>query len=257
MKKIIFLLFVSVFSFTGCKKENAVINNDTPNTGKYKIQTIQQGNLTIYNVDKFDVTIVKIPKISACIYMQYPSAVEKVAADSGYSLAVNSSYFDNLPQGYFHAGYLKINNQKIAEYKTDKQLSKIFAYNTISNSVRFFNSTELSLTNDYDLVFQTGPQVIFKNKVDTSSIDSSINGNFERSRTLFASIDSKTFYVIIARIPVSLKDLGQMLLDTGLFKGELNVINFDGGPSTSLFIQNQPSISYNIKTKLPLLLCVK
>jgi exopolysaccharide biosynthesis protein len=257
MKKIILFLFVSILSFSGCKKDNAVITEDPPTTGKYQIQTIQQGNLTIYNVDKFDATIVKIPKISACLYMQYPSIVEKIAADSNYSLVVNSSYFDNLPTGYFHSGYLKINNQVIAEYKVDKQLNRLFAYNTASNSVKFLSSADISSTTGYDLVFQTGPQIITNNTVDNASIDASINGSYVRNRTAFASVDNKTYYVIITREPVTLKDLGQMLLDTKLFTGELNVINFDGGPSTSLYLQNQAAISYNVKTRLPLLICVK
>lgn len=258
MKNVIILLTVLLF-ITGCKKDSSSEPATAPDDGtKYTIKTIQEGELTIYNIDSEGITIVKIPRISSYIYNKLPQkSIESVAVDSSYLLVINASFYDRLTEGCKHSGYLKINGVKYEDKKRDYQLNRLFAYDSKKNIVRNYSVDELDSTENYDLVFQTGPQIILKGKIDSASIDESINGNEYKIRTAFAVVNDKDFYVIISRLEVTLKNLGKMLLDFDIFKGEVNVINFDGGPSTVLYIKNQPNSNFGITKTLPLLIGVK
>lgn len=230
------------------------------------IKIIEEGNLTIFTVDRYATTIVKIPAISSYIFAERPTrTLKQVAVDSNYSLIVNASFFDALYDDpvahtglhYLHAGYLKIRDSLREKMKDDKQLSRLFAYNSRTNVVQYMGLDELEKTKDCDLVVQTGPQIIAHNEVDTASINSSINGNRRSPRTTFASVNGKEFYIIVTRAVVTLGELGTMLRSTGIFKKDLSVIDFDGGPSTRIYIRNHPELSYNADAPWPVVLCVK
>jgi hypothetical protein len=230
------------------------------------IEVMQEGSLTIFTVDKYMTTIVKIPSISSYIYSQRPTkSLHQIAIDSGYAIVVNSSFFDGLYDDpaahtcihYKHAGYLRIGDTTYEPIKDDRQLSRLFAYDRKKNIVDYFGVNDLAKTNDYDLVVQIGPQIIAKNEIDTVSINASINGNRKASRTTFASVDGKEFYLIITLDLVTLAELGAMLKSTGIFKKELNVIDFDGGPSTRVYIRNHPKLTWMAEYPWPLLIGVK
>ncbi len=271
MKKITSLLFIAIVIsvFFACKQPtdpNSNLFTEAEVDTTLHFQVIQEGNLTIFTVDKYQTTIVRISKISSYIYSERPTrSLEQIANDSGYSLIVNGSFFDPLYDDtvahtglhYRHAGYLKINNSVYEDMKDDRQLSRLFAYSTTRNIVDYFTVNELEKTKDYDLVIQTGPQIISNSEVDTASINSSINGNRQARRTVFASIDGKEFYVAITLYAVTLTELGTMLRSTGLFKKNLSVIDFDGGPSTRIYIKNHHELDFNANMSWPLLLCVK
>lgn len=271
MKKIASILFVAttISVLFACKQATA------PNAGLFtgpevdptlRIHVVQEGDLTIFTVDKYAATVVKIPCISSYLYSERPTrSLEQIANDSGYSLVANGSFFDPLYDDtlartglhFKHAGYLKINDSVFEGMKVDRQLSRLFAYSTTRNIVDYFAVNELDKTNRYDLVIQTGPQIIANNEVDTASINSSINGNRRARRTAFASIDGKEFYVIVTLEAVTLTELGTMLRSTGIFRKNLSVIDFDGGPSTRIYIRNHPEFSLYADTSWPLLICVK
>jgi exopolysaccharide biosynthesis protein len=260
-------LSLAVFIFLvhlNCQSENPASPVVTPTPGPpsdvtpLKIQTFQTGNLTVYTIDKYDTRIVKIPRISAYLYLRMPTGLpEKVALDSNYSAVVNSSYFDITPNGCLHAGYLKINDSVYVPMKGDKQLQRLFAYSSRLNTAAYFDTTEMAKTTGYDLVVQTGPQIIRKSRIDTASIASSINGPYPHPRTAFASVNGKDLYIIVALKDVTLIDLGAMLLRSGIFTEGLDVINFDGGPSTALYVKGHPEFSNTPNKFLPMLLCVK
>jgi hypothetical protein len=232
------------------------------------IQITQEGNLTIYKIDRYNTVVVKIPYISSYLYMQRPTkSLRQIAQDSSYALVVNASYFDfSIDYGpndttitYRNAGYLKINDTIYEEIKDDRQLSRLFAYDSRKNVVDYFGLNDLDQTRRYDLVVQIGPQVIWKNEIDTASIKISVNGDFPWPRTAFASVNGKEFYVIVnlGFASVTLWDLGKMLRSSGIFRKELDVINFDGGFSTSLYIRDHPEFSTHPDNIMPILIGVR
>jgi len=277
LKKIAGSLMTAFFLFVliSCNKEEVTesLNNtesklfgDVDTT--LNIQTTQEGDLTIFKVDKYNTVIVKIPRISSYLYMRRPEkSLEEIANDSNYTLVVNASYFDYYYDdpitynglNFKHAGFLKINDTIYKDIKDDRQLSRLFAYNSKKNIVDYFNINDLDKTNDYDLVVQIGPQIIRENEIDTIAIKTSINGELLWPRTTFASIDGKEFFIIVnlGFSSVTLIDLATMLRSTGIFKKDLDIINFDGGFSTSLYIKNHPELSTYSTNKLPLLIGVK
>ncbi len=277
MKKItIFLLTVLLMSIhLSCNKENITgpvpvkpDNEFTDIDTTLNIQTTQEGDLTIYKIDKYNTVVVKIPRISAYLFMQRPKkSLEQIAKDSSYSLVVNASYFDvfyddsiaHTGINFKHAGYLRMNDSIYENLKDDRQLTRLFAYNSKTNIINYFSINDLNKTNDYDLVVQIGPQIIRENEIDTASIKASFNGDIPWPRTTFATVNGKEFYVIVnlGFESVTLLDLAKMLRSSGLFKKELNIINFDGGFSTSLYIKNHAEFSTSQGNIMPVLICVK
>lgn len=65
-------------------------------------------------------------------------------------------------------------------------------------------------------------------------------------------------FIILNREEITLKDLGEVLIDSGIFyNGELNVIGFDGGISTRIYIKNHPEFSFRAETNFPAFIGVK
>ncbi|MGE5365575.1 MAG: phosphodiester glycosidase family protein [Bacteroidota bacterium] len=276
-RTIVLFVYVLLIFFIGCQKEkiSEPLINVSPETpllvdSTLHIDTVRAGNLTVYHIDKFNTTIVKIPRISDYYFYENPNrTLEQVGKDSTYSLVVNTSYFDQIyihpftGNHYRHAGYLRIKDSVYANLKHDKQLSRLFAYNFTTNTADYFNYTQLDKAAGYDLVVQTGPQLIRNSKIDTISINSSINGKRLAPRTAFASVNGKEFYVItsLGKKPpnggVLLYDLALLLQTCGIFRKQFDIINFDGGPSTRLYIKDCPRYSINSRQIAPVILCVK
>ncbi len=276
MKKFIVLsLSVLLSMLLTCKNENVTgpppIKTDNTFADidtTLKIQTTQEGDLTIYKIDRYNTVVVKIPRISSYIYMKRPAkSLEEIAKDSSFNLVVNASYFDvfyddtaaHTGVNFKNAGFLKINNTIYENIKDDRQLTRLLAYNSKTNIVDYFNINDLDKTKDYDLVVQIGPQLIRDNEIDTTSILTSFNGYLAWPRTAFASVDGKEFYIIVNLnfTWVTLLNLAKMLRSSGIFKKQLNIINFDGGFSTCLYIKNHPEFSTNPGNKMPFLIGVR
>lgn len=230
------------------------------------VRVIEDGDLKIFTVQDYSTTIVRIPQIDSYIFSERPSrTMEQIAADSGYSVVMNASFFDiayddpSIQSGiYFkHAGYLKINDSVVSSVKIDRQLSRFFAYNSKNNIVDYFPLDDLEKTARFDLVIQTGPQIIWKNIVDTISIHSSINGSRRTSRTAFASVNNKEFYFIVTSHAFTLTEFGTLLRSSHVFGKDLAVIDFDGGGSTRIYIKNHPELSIAPNTSWPVVICAK
>ncbi len=188
------------------------------------VQTIQEGKLTIYNITKYSTIVVKIPEITSYIYQhKLEQTIAEMATDSAFSLLVNSSFFDyDFPSRSFsHAGYLKIHDQVLAPMIHDNQITRLFAYDSKNKAVSYFDTLDLDKTSDFDLVVQTGPQIVEKNTICTVFIDASTNGNRAAFRTAFGSVNGREFYIIVACRQFTLEDLGSMLLRSGIFSAYL------------------------------------
>ncbi|HTY38940.1 MAG TPA: phosphodiester glycosidase family protein [Bacteroidota bacterium] len=232
------------------------------------IQTVLEGGLTIYRIDRYNTIVVKIPRISSYMYFPHPTrSLAEVGNDSGYALVVNASYFDNTIEYGDHdttvtfrnAGYLKLGDSVYQQMKSDRQLTCLFAYDSRKNIVDYLGVNDLALTKDFDLVVQIGPQIIRKNEIDTTDIDASVNGDTQWERTAFASVNGKEFYIVVnlASSRVTLRDLGTLLKASGIFKKDLDAVNFDGGRSTSLYIRHHPEFSTKSGNRMPFLIGVR
>ncbi|MCE1189589.1 MAG: phosphodiester glycosidase family protein [Ignavibacteria bacterium] len=277
MKKVFVLISILVISYflPGCKSENATqpeqVIQDTTHfitDTSIHIDSIKEGSLTIYKLNKFQTVIVKIPEISSYIYLKKPTrTLSGVGIDSNFALVVNSSYFDYMPADtvthqsdyYYHAGYFKMHDSVYQIMKDERQASNLFAYNSRTKTVNYFTLNELGLTSGYDLVVQAGPMLIKNNQVDSSHISASVNGLLPWPRTLFASVNGKDLYIIVNLnfTPASLFEMAKLLRECGLFKPTLNVMNFDGGVSTALYIRNHPELCTRSETTLPFMIGVK
>lgn len=252
------VLSVLIVLLFGCGAKNSDNPVAPPDSGTNPVvHQTNEGALTIYSIDRYNTIVVKIPRISSYLYLKQPRTIEQVAQDSGFALVVNASYFDRVGSGFKAVGFLKIRDSVYEPYKQDRQLLRLFAYKSAAATAAFFDTTELGRTNDYDLVVQTGPQIVRGDRVDSASIDASINGNGRYPRTALACVNGNELFVIAALDPVTLKELGGMLLSSGIFKSGLDIINFDGGPSTVIYVRNRPEFSYNAGKALPLLIGVR
>ncbi|MCF7808884.1 MAG: phosphodiester glycosidase family protein [Candidatus Marinimicrobia bacterium] len=228
---------------------------------------------TITTIDSLHITIISIPEISEFLFLNNPGKpLAEVAAERGYSLAVNASYFDYerpLPLDpkkiqFLHAGYLRIQDSVYADrMPEERQLTSLFCYNFDSDESAFLTQDQLAEAQAFDLVVQTGPQLIRHGIVQEEEIMNSLNGMGQHARTALASVNGNEHYIVLARKTmlhpgVDLITLGQELLTSGLFKGDLNVVNLDGGSSTSLYLRDYPESSFESGRQiLPAIIGVK
>lgn len=251
----------SVMVVRGGKED---INFTARRTDGLTITTEYDGNMTFYSLSKYRAIIVKIPQISDYIMQTDLNSIKNVTyigKNGDYRLVVNASYydFDTQTKVFSHAGYLKLNNKEIGITKpNDMQIQSLLAYNTKENKAKIFDLKDLDQTGSYDLVFQTGPQIVRNNELDSIAIKNSLNGAVPNFRTAFATVDNKDLYVIITRETATFYQMGHLLLDSGIFyKGELNAVGFDGGPSTILYVKDHDDLGWRIISSVPFCLGVK
>lgn len=227
----------------------------------------------ITQIDSLHMTIIKIPEISEFLFLNDPGRpLAEVASDSGYALAVNASYFDYekpLPLDrtktrFLHAGFLRIKDSLHADLMAEeRQLTALLAYDFERKHAEHFTLDELKDTEAYDFVVQTGPQIIRDGIVQGEEIKNSINGMGEYARTAFASVDGEGHYIILVKKTllgggIDLIKMGEVLLESGLFEGNLNVVNLDGGSSTSLYMRDNPDMTFHSGRQiLPAMIVVK
>jgi hypothetical protein len=230
------------------------------------IQMLTEGDLTIYTIDRYKTVVVKIPRITSYIFNPHPvHSLQQIGLDSNFALVMNTSFIDAFVTygptdtivTYRNAGYLKINNVLIENLKVERQITALLAYDSRNNRVEYFDLNELDKTLDFDLVAQAGPLVVHNSRLDSVAIRASINGYRPAERTLFASVNGQELYAIVTPDFVTLDVLGKMLMSSGIFKKELDIIDFDGGPSTSLYIRNHPELSTFPDKIMPALMGVR
>ncbi|MDM8560034.1 phosphodiester glycosidase family protein [Candidatus Parabeggiatoa sp. HSG14] len=188
-----------------------------------------------------------------------PPTVSDVGKLYGYKYIINGSFFDGWRGNSKHAGWLKIFGQIHSQIKKDKQLTHIVIVNA-NGKLEFVDYHDFiaSEKSQQTIEFQTGPLILYKNKVTMRYINSSINGNGKYSRSLIGFTSDGKKYFIVTKVPFSLSELANILLKNSVFQGkELSVMNLDGGPSVALYVKDNPTLSINVNGKLPLLLAVE
>ena len=255
---IIFCLMFAL-SFTACSsvKKAAAPGNDSLST-EYK--TLRSNGSVVYSFNTFDITLIPVIGNLNFIYNPVkPASLKEIAEKGSWNVLVNASYFAGSASKAKHVGLLNIYGKLIAQKEYDKQLTHIVRYNKKLNSIFFYDYNGYEPVNDSStLEIQTGPIVIENNKLASNYISACINGGRKAERTLIAAIDDKPAFFIVVRDKVSLTELGNFLLQVPIFAGKkLDVMNLDGGSSTSLYLSNFPQLNFKDSKQLPFLLGIK
>lgn len=191
----------------------------------------------------------------------YPKSLKEQAEEKDYKFAVNFNYFKGNYLKATPAGLFQLNGTKLSEIVNDNQLTHVFVYDNQKNIIKFENVTNFISSSysesKYSLI-QTGPLIIENNKIDTDSIDSSLNGNGKFLRNIFGYTDDGNFFIIITRRTYNLETLSETVLGLNEFKDKvINAINLDGGPSTAIYSKEFPEYNFQDDYRLPLILGVK
>jgi len=214
-------------------------------------------DVSIYNYEKYGVTILSIPDSFDFFYQPGNTAtVEEVAQQRGYRFVINGSYFH---ANRSHAGMLKIDGRMYSAKIADPQLTHIVVKSKKQGAIRFVPALRYtSNEKQCALEFQTGPLVIENGRLARRLIQKSVNGPGAYRRTLLAMTDLKQVYFITVRAQVSLETLGNFLLRASVFSGKrLDVVNLDGGSSVALWAKDLPKLNFNQDARLPILLGVR
>lgn len=212
----------------------------------------------------YDIRIVSTKKPVKFMYFQKDSQLLKASEVSyyyDYPYVVNGSYF-----GYgtgskrVHAWLLKVMDiVKFPIRYDDANLTHVVRYNYGDDEISFIPNNEYeALTWQMTLEFQAWPQIISGWVIMTGCINSSWHWTTNHYRTLLAIDSTKRKYLIAVPSKVNLIQLSEVLLDTDLFKNKkIDIMNLDGGSSTSIYSSTYTWLNYNINTRLPIWLGIK
>lgn len=218
---------------------------------------VEKNGLTYYHEKEFGLTVVLFTQ-PMDFYLQNPvtQTIAEVSADQKYRAAINGSYFT--PE-YTHAGLLyKNDTTTVPLAKLDRQVSAIVSMS--STSMEFIPVSEFKseLLASSTLAFQTGPLVIIKNTITTSSINTSLNGTGTYARTLLGKTESGQTFFVIVTARKNLTEIAAKLLSLKLFANDtISVINLDGGPSTALYTLEMSSLNFRETKYLPIIIGVR
>ena len=221
---------------------------------------LKDGANDIYCFKKYSMTIVSVGRAVEFTFVPKNAApVESIAVRSQFRFVINGSFFDgnNLEAG--HAGWLRIFGVTSAAIRDEPQLSHVVRIDTSAHTTTFIDYTRYdSSASKSTIEFQTGPLVVDRNRLAQKYINASVNGLGNYRRSLLAVVNGSDLYFMSVQDRVALDDLGEYLISLSIFAGkQLSVVNLDGGSSVSLFVKNFPSLSFNERARLPILLGIK
>lgn len=250
-----FLVLLINLVLLQCTNYSAWVGNPEIQNGK---TTVENGGL-VYNSEKYGMSIVGFDGNFEIIYEPVqPLSLKETAEKHPFTYIMNGSYFEG---SRVHAGWLSIFGDQRTPLKADRQLTHLSVLDTTLGYLDFpdLDLWDSSMTSISTIEFQTGPLVIYKNQIDTLSIQASINGESSHLRTLLAyTAEDDMKYFIISRRVGPLDKMAEHLLSLTLFEGKtLSVMNLDGGSSTALYSRNHPELNFNIHRPLPILLGVR
>lgn len=214
----------------------------------------------VYHYEDIGMTIINTTKDMNFVYMpQNALSLKDVAQLYDFRLVTNGSYFGGNYLSAEHAGYLNYYGLNLTPMKTDidlKTLTHVVRYNKRTGKMEFVRVSDFIPTDTSTNVFefQTGPIVLENWQHMADDIYNSKHGNMKRQRTLLAKTNDYDKYVITFRNPVSLNEAGHILINLSIFKGkdDLDIVNLDGGSSTSFYSEKYPNLNYNSDYKVPI-----
>lgn len=240
-----------VFTFTDYKQ--GTLHSRTP--FHYEAQSAQY-----YRDEDTGVSVVLFSRDIEFSYTREPTrTVQELANKQGFIVAVNGSFFHGSSVRAEHAGLFQYKGAVQTQLAPrDTQLSHVIVYNHESMALQFQPAATLDVNMHnspaYTLI-QTGPLVLQKNNIHEASITGSLNGTGRYIRTLLGYTDEKEFFFVISTRNYTLTALGQQLLEHPVLQGRtLDVINLDGGSSTSMFTREHETMNYMVDRPLPILI---
>lgn len=225
--------------------------------------TLKDGNITLYNFVKYEMTISAIP--DSIVYIYAPDNVDKInqiGKKGDYRYLVNASYFSGLSYNAKHLGRLAIWGNNIIPVidTTNKQLTHVVQYNKREQKISFVKRENFKSDPDSanSLEFQTGPCLIENNSIDSNCIKSVPDGMKNITNTLLAATDNKNIFLITVREETNLVDLAKYLLTLKIFKGRrLDVVNLLGGSSTAFYSKKFSNLNFYEHSRSPFLIGVR
>jgi uncharacterized protein YigE (DUF2233 family) len=179
-----------------------------------------------------------------------------------FALFVNGSYHDGDYANARLEGLFVVNGKSYAPLKPlDPQLSHVMSLSdtgritSISLADGDANSSERWKLGTH---IQSGPLIIDAGRVATNYIDASINGKDRYKRTAIGMTADGATVIVISRTPRSLQALAAAVLNINRLRDRgLTLLNFDGGPSTSLHATEQRKLSYQADKLTPVLFAIR
>ncbi|MBD3362687.1 hypothetical protein GF362_03130 [Candidatus Dojkabacteria bacterium] len=222
--------------------------------------TIYDSGYIIYYYEHLGLTIISTHKEFDFLYHPYMAAkVEEYARFNNFTYVVNGSFYGGSWKSCSHAGFLNYYGTHYSHFKppeASNQLTHIVRFIKSENRMEFIdrNDFETNNTDINTLEFQTGPIVMIDRKIQYQYVNPSKNGTKSALRTMLGTTDGYEKFFIITRKPAKIHEVGDFLLSLELFEGKsLDVINLDGGSSTTLYSKNHPEINFYPYKRLPIL----
>ncbi len=243
--------------------------NDSLNTGRNNensmadSQLINQDGIKWFQPESQDFNLAIFEKQFEVNYT--PSNAQSVTEQSylnDYVLAVNGSYYRGSPVEAEHAGMLVIDGEVFFPAALDEQLTHLIIYNKEAESIDFIRveeaETEDLVGNEDITIFQTGPLLIENNEIQTELIDNSTNGGIRALRTVFGFTDDCQKFFLVTRRNYTLMEISEQIKKIDIFQGKtLNVINLDGGASTSMYSSALEQFNFMSSRRLPVVIGIK
>ncbi len=171
-----------------------------------------------------------------------------------YLVSVNGTYFKGSYDKATPAGFFQEEGVNSSQVLQDKQLTRIVSYSASENKLVFSKVNEY-ITGGSDFAFQTGPQILTDGVIEDQEISNSINGLGSYKRTFLGKTSTGSFVFGTATSPISLLQLGAVLKEMQVFKGQqITVVNLDGGPSTAMYSKDFDRVNWNTTMRLPLII---
>lgn len=218
---------------------------------------VEKDDITYYHEKESGLTVVLFKQpIDFYIQSQVTQTLAEASNIHKYKAAINGSYFTPT---YEHAGLLYQNNTTTVPLaRLDTQLSAVVLLADTSVQIIPMDEFTSEMLASTTVAFQTGPLVIFKNTIATSSINNSLNGNGEYTRTLLGRTESNQAFFVIVSTRKTLTEIAEKLLTLKLFANNaISVVNLDGGPSTALFVRERPELNFRETKYLPIILGIR
>ena len=185
------------------------------------------------------------------------TTAKKLLNEEGCSAVGNAFYFDyDTERNFIPAWILVQDGVYISPWKekfsTDPNLQNTIFFDTEQGNFQFFFDQQLQSVSDFknwQIGFYSGPWIIKNGKVNEQLQQNISHWSYPTQRTLLAQKWNQTF-LLFYKERSSLWAIAETLQSY-----YDNVINLDGGPSTSFILKNGES--FNENKILPFFFCVK
>lgn len=234
-------LLATTTLFSGCQfnlkeiKSNQALQSELPNGISYVEKTIDEKTLQIVTIDptKYQLEIVENPAPPAT------KALQKIHQEKNSLVTFNGGFFD---ENFHPTGLLISNSQEISPYRKGKLINGIFTID--HNGAAKLYAAEKFTDSKVSFAIQNGPILLD----DQAQVVVDKDLTRSAGRTAIGIDNQNQIVTIILRQSLlnqdnemTLNDFASLLAKNEYFRtiGLHSVLNLDGGPSTSLAIQEK------------------